>query len=165
MDTLTPEQNNQIKSWAEERDKILLSIASNRIINEKLEKDINNKSESISDLEKRINYNLGKIEEIEKTEKQFEKRISDELSILINQKTKLESQVENLDKHISIKEDKLNILTESIKTLTILHDRVFDRVGSLDKVVDNVVRVNTENINQINFVVSGLKKALERLYN
>jgi uncharacterized protein YoxC len=61
-----------------------------------------------------------------------------------------------LQKQIDLLIPQKQLIEETIKSLTDVHDRVFDRVSVLDKVVDHVVSTNAKTLDEMNYFLKDL---------
>ena len=78
-----------------------------------------------------------------------------------SKKNKLQAEITGLQNDVdSLLERKKN-LTETISTLTEVHEKVFKRVSVIDQVVDRVTRVNNKNIEDVNSMITNLKNNLK----
>jgi len=160
---ISPEQTQQLKSWAEQRDEILNEISASRTTNELLKKNNASLAESISEIEQRIISSTAKMTEVDAQEKGYAEIVSKEISDLLPIKSQLQSQISGLEKEVELLATKKDILIESINTLTLAHDKVFNRASVLDKVVEHVTRVNAKNIDDINILISNLNVSIQEM--
>ena len=163
MYTQTPEQKEQLKTWAGQRDALLLEVSNLRTEKEKLETQMNNLSGAKSLVERETNLLLGRLEELVKKERESSALISTEIHNKLLTKTKLESEVTNLEKQVSLLAPKKETLKNDLLILTKTFESMSQRVGVLDKVVDHVTRVSEGNANEIERLVSTLKASLKDL--
>jgi chromosome segregation ATPase len=150
-----------LKSWAEQRDAILLDIANKRIEQKNLTDVVNGLSSSISDIQKRIIESNVREEELYKKEREMAQKLSSEVAELQVKKTALENQIPGLEKEVELLSANGDNLEHRIATLMELHDRVFFRTTQLDTVVDHVVKINQKNDADVNIMLSNLKKAIQ----
>ena len=160
MDSFTPEQDKQLKTWASERDTILSEIAVARDQNLILSLKNKNLSISITDIEDRIQQSVGRMKELDDREKLYEDIISEHLSILGSRKVKIESELSFLNKDLTSLKETKEALLKDIEVLQKIHDKVFARASVLDQVVDHVTRVNSKNIDDVNILIANLKEVL-----
>lgn len=160
---LTPEQNQQMDSWVAQRDAILLSISTNREVNDGLVKSNKALAESNTELHDKINVSIGRLEEIEKQEKERASLTSKEIETLSTEKGILQAELVGLKAEIAALVPQKTTLVEDIKNAKDTYDRVFDRVTVLDKVVEHVTAVSAENIKEINSVVITLKSSVQEV--
>lgn len=161
MDEFTAEQKDQLKTWSEKRDDSLLEIQKLKIITEKLETKNKELSVSNSDIESRMKVTQGRIIELKKVEKDVPKVISKEIAVMKTEKTRIESEIQNLEKILRILEvDKDSIdndIEKSLHTFNIVKSETL----LLGKVVDKVTSTSEENARKINLLVSNLAASLE----
>lgn len=149
MPEITPAQQNQLNAWALQRDTILGEIS--RLEIEKEEKTKRNEALTASntDIETRINEGRGRLAEIEIQEQERIKLVSREVVALETQKTTLQAEIPALKQVIVALISKEEGLKSSIETLTLVHDRVFDRTGALEAIVDHVKTVSESNLTSL----------------
>ena len=152
----TLEQIEQLKTWAAERDAILSDISVNRVENDRLLVINKQLSQTNSEITARINQSEGRITELSKKENELIDFTNSELASLSIKKSQLQGEVIGLENQINLLIPQKQLIEDTIKSLTDAHDRVFDRVSVLDKVVDHVVKVNAKNLDDINYFVKNL---------
>ena len=158
---ITPEQNAQLASWAAQRDAILGEISGLRMEEEKLQKVTQELSIANTDLEERALIIEGRIQELDKKEKEWEGVVSSEIADLTSQKTGLQSDVSNLRGEIVVLQTQKNTIKDMVATLTDVYDRVFTRAEVLDKVVDHVTTVSKSNIRDIEMLLGTMKSSVQ----
>ena len=163
MNEITPEQKEQLKTWAGQRDALLLEISSLRTVKEGLEKTNKELAISNTDITTEINKMLGRIEELKKKEAELVTLQSKELSVIQVNKNTLESDIEKLSKMIIALAVQKRDLERDISFLTDTFQKVEGKVSELDKVVDHVTRVSSENEEVFNTLMANLKKTLGEL--
>ena len=124
----TQEQKDNLRTWAGERDAILISIS--KVKREYDDATLRNikLAASSSEIQSRINASLTRLAELDKQEKTKVASISFELRDSLLEKTRLESEVTSLKKQVETLESHKNSLTEQIKTLTEVHKEVFSKL-------------------------------------
>lgn len=149
MNELTPAQKKQLEAWATLRDQKLGEIS--QLDTEIAEKTRKNTelTASNTEVQTQINRAEGRLIEIEKKEKERVELVSHEILSLEKQKTTLESEIPALKQVIVALISKEEGLRNSIATLTDVHDRVFDRTGGLEAIVDHVKTVSENNLKSI----------------
>ena len=152
-----------LKSWAEQRDAILLDIANKRIEQKNITDVVNGLSASASDIQKRIIESNVRLEELNKKEKEMAQKLSSEVADLQVRKTTIENMIPGLMSEVRNLTERRTELTDTIETLMKLHDRVFFRTTQLDVVVDHVVKINQKNDADVNIMLSNLKKAIQEI--
>lgn len=163
MQEITPEQKDFLETWAGKRDTLLLEISNLRIQKEKLTNDVRASSEAFAELEARSNRISGKIEELNKREKEMPELMLKEVFVLEKRKSVLEEQISNFEKLIKIlssqKESLEHDVSSSIANFNILKDEAL----VLDKIVDHVTVVSENNKNKIDNLVAELAKSLDEI--
>jgi uncharacterized coiled-coil DUF342 family protein len=143
---ITLEQEEQLTAWAAKRDAILSEISVLQTQKDKLAIDNKSLADSNSDTEKRINQSIGRMSALDQVESGYEGIVSSQISVLLSEKSGLQSDVTGLKNEIGILVSQKDTLVESISLLKDAYDRVFLRAEVLDKVVDHVTRVSADNL-------------------
>jgi vacuolar-type H+-ATPase subunit I/STV1 len=160
---ITPEQKGQLKTWAGQRDALLLEISGLQTAHEKLVTANKEMAQSYKDTEDRMNQVIGRIEELKKLEAQLPLLISKEIAALQAQKTCLESEIMNLTKLSEVLKTQKASLENDVSSALATFNTVKAETTILDQVVDHVTKVSTDNARDINLIVSDLKKSLEEI--
>ena len=160
---ITPEQKDQLNTWAGQRDAILLEISNLELEQEKIKTENINLTSSSTDIHDRMKVIQGRIDELEKQEAKLPLLISKEVANLESKKTLLESEVTNLGKIITILVDQKASLEEDVSFALSAFDTVKDEALLLHKIVGHVTEVSGENIKKIDDLVIGLSKSLEEI--
>lgn len=154
----SPEQIAQLQTWAAERDAVLLEISVNREENNRLLAIRKDLATSIGDIEVRIIQSVARMQELDQKEKDLVGLTNSELASLFADKSSLQSEVTGLKSDVKLLTVQKNSLIETISSLTEVHDRVYSRVGMLDKVVDNVVKITNKHLDDMNAFIKNLIK-------
>lgn len=157
QEEITPEQKSQLSSWAMKRDTVLAEISVARVEKEKLEKENTALAVSTKDIEKRINESEGRMEELNKREKEYEVIVSTELADLTSQRSSLQSDVSALKADIELLTSKKDLLTQTISSLADVHEKVFVRADNLDKTISEAVQKNSQNIREVENLLISLR--------
>lgn len=163
MDPFTPEQTNQLDAWAIARDKILVEISNLTRDKQVLTGQNIDLADSNTEIETKINKALGRLEELNKKEEEFKNLVQSETAQLISEKTKLQAEIPALQKEIGGLISQKMLLTETINTLTDVHDKVFDKTSALDQIVEHVTRVSGQNIIDMDAFMVSLKKSVQEI--
>ena len=163
MDEFTTEQKDSLKTWAEQRDEILLEIGNSKVINEKLQAVNKDLANSNTDIETRMNVIIGRIEELKIKESELPAVISKEVALLESKKTTLESEIPLLNKIIEILKPQKDSLESDIEKALATFNTIKEETLLLDKVVDRVTQISKGNTDKINLLVSDLAKSLEEI--
>lgn len=163
MEEITPEQKAYLATFAGQRDAALLEISTLQVAKEKLELANKNLAVSSTEIQNDINQKIGRLAELDKLEREYDDIVSGSLTKHLVEKTRLESEVINLQKIISILTPQKESLGKDISLLTETYNTMENRVGVLNKVIAHVTKVSEDNINKIDSVVVNLKKGLEEI--
>lgn len=154
------DQNEQLKTWANQRDVILGEISVLNIEKENLIKSIKELGNSKTEIQEKIIGSVSRMQELDKQEKEYESILSVEVNDLEKKKTFLESKVSQLEEDVSPLLEKKDNLISDINNLVKVHDQVYKRSEALDQVIDRVTRVNEKNISDINSLVISLRDSV-----
>lgn len=160
---LTADQQKSLKTWAEERDEILAALSPLRAEKDSLMASNQTLGQNNKALLDTIQKNTAKIELMENSEEERSLLISQELAGKILEKTNMESTLSILQKETEAVQAKKDEIEKSISVLLPILDRVTWQVSALNDTVAHVVGVNKENTNEVNILISNLKKALSDL--
>lgn len=160
---ITPEQKTQLDIWATQRDAILGEISILKIEHETLTKHNNNLGISNTEIITKINQAEGRLIEFNKKEEEYKNIITLDTARLIEEKTKLQTEVTALRGTVSGLNTQIFEKTEIIKTLVFTHEKVFDRAAALDTVIDHVTRISDKNIFDMDEYFGKLKTSVKGL--
>lgn len=96
MENITLEQQNQLKSWASERDAILSDISMARSEHDLIVKANRMLTESNTEISQSILRSEGRMLELDKKEREYTEIVSSEIADLGKKKTLLETEVTSL---------------------------------------------------------------------
>lgn len=159
----TKEQKEQLKTWSEQRDELLLEISNLRTEGEKLQTVNKELANSNTDIETRMNVIQGRIEELKIKESELPGVISKEIAFLESKKTTLESEITSLGKAIETLVPQKASLENDIQLALATFEAIKGEALMLDKVVDRVTQVSKENSDKIDLLVSNLATSLEEI--
>ena len=165
MNNFTPEQNNQIKTWASERDSLISEIASKREENESLKNSNTALVESSTDLSNRILISEGRIKELASREKEIVTLTSLEVADLEKIKTKLQTEVTALEKDIERLNVIKNNIIETTNFATSTYETVLKKSKSIDSIFANATEVNDLNISKMTVLMSEMTNSVQKLYD
>ena len=163
MQEITPEQKEQLKTWAGQRDALLSEISALRDEKEGLEQKNREVADSNTEITASINKVIGRIEELEKKEKDLVTRQLIELSRIQVEKAGVESDIENLSKIVGILNSQKKDIEDDIVSLTDVFKKIDGQVSDLNKIVDHVTRVSSDNVVVFDTLMANLKKTLGEL--
>ena len=160
---ITPEQKNMLNTWVEQRDSALLEISSLKTEKETLLKNNREISNSSSEIQTRMNVNLGRIEELKIKESELPKLIRKDISELQNIKTNLQTETSNLLKENESLSSKKTSLKEDIDFSLATLDSLYGKAGKLEKVIGHVTQISTKNESMVQTSMKAVKEGLEEL--
>jgi len=163
VEEFTKEQKEKLKTWAEQRDEILLDISN--LKNERLNLQKSNKeiAESSTDIENKMNEIRGRIEELKIKESELSTLIPRDIANLKIEKSSLESEISILGKLIeALKPQKVSLESDIEKALATF-EAIKKESLLLNKIVDNVTVVSKNNTDKINLLVNNLAASLEEI--
>jgi chromosome segregation ATPase len=156
---ITPEQKEQLSTWAGQRDKLLSEISALQDLKSKLQEENKAVADSYTEIVTQTNVVIGRIEELKKKESELPLLISKEVASLESQKTTLESEVSKLKEAISVLIPQKESLQKDISFAVSLFDSVKNETLTLEKIVEHVSKVSEHNKFVIEELVETLKKS------
>ena len=163
MEELSPEQKANLETWAGQRDLLLSEISNLQTVKDKLLIENRERAASSKEIEDRANQIIGRIEELQKKEAELPALISKEVASLESRKTVLESEITTLSKMAVILSEHKASLEKDVYSAISNFDILKSEALVLDKIVDHVTEVSSENVKRIDGLVVGLAKSLEEI--
>lgn len=152
-----------MESWASKRDILLEEISVLTSKKEEMEKENIYLGVSSKDIQSQIDQSIGRLSEIKKQEKEFENKISKEVSDLKIEKATLDFELPILRKeNEKLKLEEKEIIS-NLSTLTDVQEKVFNRTSLLNEIIEKVTEVSKKNISDIDTFVENLKKSIQDL--
>ena len=162
---LTPEQRQQMSSWAAQRDAILSEISVHRTANDQLTSSNKALAASNTEIDTKIKEKTGRLEELDKKEKEAEGILSVEVADLTALKSKLQAEVFGLEKEVQALKANVESHKGMITTLADTHNKVFDHTADLHKAMGDSTKLNAANIAQINELLDRMKGSLQQVWD
>jgi chromosome segregation ATPase len=159
----TPEQKENLKTWAEQRDSILSQVSVLISERDKLQRINKELADSNTDIEARMNQIKGRIEELKTQEATIPFFVSQEIATLQSEKNTLEVTVASLEKMVKLLTSQKTSLEADVSFALSTFNTIKGESMMLDKVVDKVTTVSQENSNRINKLVNDLAASLEEI--
>ena len=159
----TKEQKDQLKTWAQQRDEILLAISNLRTEEEKLNRVTKELAASNTDIETRMNEVRGRIEELKIKEAELPSVMLKEVAFLESKKSTLESEITLLAKMLEVLKPQKESLESDISNALAIFEVVKGETLLLEKVVDKVTTVSRGNSDKIDLLVNNLATSLEEI--
>lgn len=163
MENFTPEQKKQLKTWAFQRDALLREIAELREARKIDEEKNHNLAISNTDIQTQIHRAEGRLEEINKKEEEFKNLLHTDTAGLMAEKTKLQSEIPALKKEVSSLFETKDLLIDTINTLSQIHEKVFEKVGTMESTIQFVKDSSDKNIVAIEELFKKLTDGLTKL--
>lgn len=160
---LTPEQKAQLSSWVSQRDLILVDIANKRVEQEKLTLTNKNLAASNTEIQDSINRSKGRLEELDKLEKEYEGITSNELASILAQKTQLETDVAGLKKEIGILITERDDLLAAIQKLVAIHKTLSESANVVEGQIGKVSEINTANRREVEMLIDKVKSEVQKV--
>ena len=159
----TREQQDNLKTWAEQRDAILSEISNLKTEKEKLETLNKELAYSNLDIETRISGIKGAIKELESQASKPLEVLPKEVAFLQSKKSTLESEIENLSKIVDILTSQKTSLEADVSFALLAFEVVKGETLLLEKVANNVTTVSATNTARIELLVKNLATSLEEI--
>jgi chromosome segregation ATPase len=163
--TITPEQTKQLASWVGQRDLILVDISNLRTEKEGLTKTNLELAESNTEIQNKIQQSVGRLEELEKKEKEVGQKVSAENAVLGMQKTQLETQLEYLKKEIGLLECERITLIGMFGDLKNVHTDILGNANEMNKTVGENVKLNSQSTVEIKNLLVEIKGELQKIHD
>lgn len=163
MEDLNPEQKKQLKTWAFQRDALLRNIADLQEARKIEETKNHNLADSNTEIQTKINQAEGRLIELNKKEEEFRGLISKETFDLLIERTKLQTEIPALEKEVGSLHEEKDLLVGTIKTLAEIHEKVFEKVGTMESTIGFVKDVSDKNIVALNELFKELTASLTKL--
>lgn len=163
MEELTPEQKKQLSSWVSQRDALLQEISILRTENEKLTLENKNLAQSYTRTIEDINRSLGRIEELNKKEKEFDTLVGVENAELTSRKDKLETKIAELEKQVLLLEENKKLQLQITQTAINYADSISSKANTLDKVVGHVVAVSSNNVRELDALLASMRDSVQKV--
>lgn len=163
MNPLTPEQTQQLKTWAQQRDEALLALSDATQKKEVAVKEVSDLSASKTALLTDISVLTGRKIELQKQDNDAKQVISKELSDLKVEKTTLQTEISALKVVIENSEAHKASTIASTAAIVDAHERVYARTGALERTILHVVAVARENETTIDALASKLKNHVQEI--
>lgn len=157
-----PQQQN-LQSFAEQRDALISEISIKRSELETITKTTTELEAHNSFLNKEIAQKEKAIELMETFEEERSLLISQNLSGLITKYQTLTEVVPLLEKQVETLNNEIDIKTKQLSAFTETMDYQIKQVKGLDEVVRNTVRINTENLSELNHFIVSARNSVESL--
>ena len=160
---MDPKQIEQIKSWSEQRDALLLEISVLEDKKGKLLQANKEIAQSNSEIEGRIARMHGKLEEEERIEKIILLSTSNEIAELKSEKAVLESEVVALKSQILYLADVRKEHSETIQDLADACEHLKKMENDRNISTSEMARLNTENVKEAERVIVALRSEFEKI--
>jgi len=156
---LTPSQQEQIKTWGEQRDEWLKSISILKSQYEELVKKNQELLDSSTEIEHRMNQNIGRIKELETKENERESLLKKEISDLVIFRNSLEKDITVMDSLLSNSRNAEKEIQDRISFLTDVLNKLIGKSEFLEAVMAKVEAVSEENIRKIKLLFSSIEES------
>lgn len=160
---MNPGQQTQLESWVDKRDKILREIGIYQTERDSLFNYNKEAGLSLASLHKSISESKGRIAEILETEERLKNSTTNEISALIAQKSRLESEIETKKVEVKSLEEKKLLLIETINSSIAIHEKTIDRVSGIDEKVESLSKVTGNSKFVIEELIESVKKGCQEL--
>lgn len=158
---MTEDQNNSLKTWAEERDELTAILLPLRREKEALLKDCADLRAANTSVTLDIERKRGNLEIMEEYEQERSRLVSQELAGYIKDKTEQQLIIAGLDNQIATKRKELDQIETSLNNLVPVYERVTWQINQLTETIHKVVTVNSDNITEVNIMIADLRKLLQ----
>ena len=157
---MNPEQEKQILSWTEQRDNLLSEISVLQNTKNTITNSIRELNQSHSEVIGQIQYKKGQLDSLTEEEKKQIKLTLIELVELKKQTTIQQRIVDEKKREVESLNIQKKDIESSLSILIPVYNTVTNQVTALNETIENVVRINNENIQEVNVIITDLKNAL-----
>ncbi len=161
--SFTPEQNKQLASWAGERDALLKVIGERKTEAEGLTKSNQALAESNTEISNKIQQSIGRLEELEKKEKERAFLTTAENAGLTAEKSALQTEVSSLKAEIAVLLNTKKDLGADIEAIIRIHESVFARAGEIERIVGSIASVSGANSREILSILAQARNELKEI--
>jgi len=158
-----PEQKDQLKTWAGQRDAVLAEISVNKVENEKLMTANRELAASLTRIQNEISQSTGRLEEMTFKENEFNTLIGIQNLELNNQKIYLETRVMDLRTEISVLEAQKDSLVKTLQILSEVNEKVFGRTKEFDENIEKARKTSADNLIETNNLLIALKGEFQKI--
>ncbi len=120
-------------------------------------------ADSNTEIQTQIHRGEGRLIELNKKEEEFKNLLSTETAGLIAEKTKLQAEIPALKKEVGSLHSEKDLLVGTIKTLAEIHEKVFEKVGTMESAISLVKDTSDKNIVSIEELFKELTDGLTKL--
>ena len=148
---MNPEQEKQILSWTEQRDTLLSEISVLQNTKNTITNSIRELNQSHSEVIGQIQYKKGQLDSLTEEEKKQIKLTLIELVELKKQTTIQQRIVDEKKREVESLNIQKKDIESSLSILIPVYNTVTNQVTALNETIENVVRINNENIQEVNY--------------
>ncbi len=160
---MTPDQLQQIKTWAEERDGYMKEISELRSSKSELKKECDDLSNSKTLLENKSNELIGAIVVLEAEEEKRIGLISKKLAQLKEEQTSLQTIVKSLRENVEDLTNRKDELEKSIPVLLSVESRLKEQSEGLKGTIDYVVKTSNRHTEEVSMFLTNLKRDISTM--
>ena len=163
--TITPEQTKQLASWVSQRDLILVDIGNKKTEQEKLTKTNLELAESNTEIQNSVQQFIGRLEELDKKEKEYTTKVGVALSDFLVEKNTLEVRIEYLKKEIDLLECERITLIGMFEDLKNVHTDILGNANEMNKTVGENVKLNSQSTIEIRNLLNDIKGEVQKIHD
>ena len=160
---MTTEQKENLVTWAQQRDALLLEISNLKTESETLQRRNRESAEARADTEVQMHIIQGRIIELKNSEADLLPLISQEISTLEIKKGKLEAEIPILFKIVKDLNYQKDVAKDDVACELATFESLRGQALNLGKVIEQVTTVSTSNTKKIDTLVLNLGISLEEI--
>ena len=160
---LSTQQEEQLKTWAVQRDEILQEISVLNTEKEERAKEVRDLSASYTEIADRIQQSIGRLSELDKKEEEYINVVSDSIPPLEAEKSKLETEVSNFKKEIAELILRKDGLTKDIILEMQVNDVISEKSKLIEQIVGHVTSISDKNTKELDSSLSLLKTNIQNI--
>lgn len=157
------DQQKQVETWAEQRDRILNDIRIHAADLEITKKASKEQALALADLERSVSEKRGELNAIITAEERFKTSVSSEIADLSLQKSNLEKEIEFKKAEIAALDIRKSETLENIKVLDVINEKVVNRSAEIDGIISKAIRLSEEGTSDITSLLTIVKKGCEEI--
>lgn len=146
MNNFTPPQQQQLQTWAEHRDSILLEIRNYSIELEERQKSSKEAGLALADLHNQIAEARGRLAELDALEERYRNSVATDVAELEARKSRLTAECLAKENEMKLHDARRDEKLANIETLSTVHDKMADQATIVDQVVGQVIEKSTGHL-------------------
>ncbi len=157
MNNLTPQQNQQLTTFAEKRDVLLREIGNLSVQREGIEKSCKDGGAALTDINNQIAEARGRLAELVELETRWRGSVSTDIMQLEVTKTRLQGEVSLLEEKVKGGEEKYAIVIGAGAELEKAHIIMQDQAAIVNKVVGEIIITSQTHTSEMKTIMDNIR--------